>query len=184
MAPARIAIICGLLLGVAGPSLSADDPNERLDVLLSDLASASADDAPAIESRIQEIWADAPSDTVDVLYERAEIAAALGRAEDAAALLDHILILSPDFAQGWAERARHRLREDDFSGALSDLQRALDIEPRHFTALADLGGAFLALGNEDAALEAFREAVAINPHLEDAQAAIDRLKRDVEGQGI
>jgi len=40
------------------------------------------------------------------------------------------------------------------------------------------------LGDKKAALKAFRHALSVNPHLEDARQSERELSREVEGQGI
>ena len=55
----------------------------------------------------------------------------------------------------------------------------LALEPRHFGALAGLGTILREIGDEKRALEAYRRAIAVDPHLANVQKAID----DLEGKG-
>ena len=50
--------------------------------------------------------------------------------------------------------------------------------------MSDLGVVYEAMGSKKEALEAYRKALAVNPFLSDAQAAVEELRREVEGQDI
>ena len=57
-------------------------------------------------------------------------------------------------------------------------------EPRHFGALAGLGMIMQDLGDDKRALDAFRKALAINPHLERVPDLVKTLSEKVEGRDI
>ena len=57
-------------------------------------------------------------------------------------------------------------------------------EPRHFGALAGLGMIMQDLGDEKRALDAFRKALAINPHLKKVPERVKTLSEKVEGRDI
>ena len=71
---------------------------------------------------------------------------------------------------------------DRFLGVLH--QQVLAREPRHFGALAGLGMIMQEVGDDKRALEAFRKALAINPHLEKVPAMVKSLTEKVEGRDI
>ncbi|MEL7030111.1 MAG: tetratricopeptide repeat protein [Pseudomonadota bacterium] len=183
----RLRLFLVSLALVAAPmatTVSADQADDRLDRLFAELAEAGPEEAAALEARIWELWSDAPSPTVDLLFERAEVAAASGDLQLSYDLLTHIVALAPSFAEGWARRAAVRVEREDLEGAIADLERALELEPRHFGAYFALGGVFVMLGEDKAAYAAFTDALKINPQLEAAREAADRLERGATGQGI
>ena len=67
---------------------------------------------------------------------------------------------------------------------MADIAHTLKLEPRHFGALAGLGQVELALGNRAAALEAFNQALAIDPYLGDVAEMAEQLKKDLAGKPI
>ena len=67
---------------------------------------------------------------------------------------------------------------------MSDLKRALLLDPQHYKALYGLGNVLIELGDKKGALEAFRKALKVNPFLDSARQRVDELKREVEGQDI
>jgi Flp pilus assembly protein TadD len=91
-------------------------------------------------------------------------------------LLDRLTLLHPDFAEAWNKRATVHFRRNEYGKALADIERVLRLEPRHFRALAGLGFILREIGEEEAAMEALRQALALHPHLEDAQRVLDRLE--------
>ena len=57
-------------------------------------------------------------------------------------------------------------------------------EPRHFGALAGLGMIMQDLGDDKRALDAFRKALAINPHMDKVPELVKTLSEKVEGRDI
>lgn len=138
--------------------------------------------ADAIEQQIWAHWADSGSPTVNVLLERAAAAEDAGDPELASRFLDQASDLAPDYAEPWNRRANLAYGAEDYAGAISAIQETLKREPRHFGALTGLGLIYEELGQPRAALEAFRAALAIHPHHEDAQQGVRRLEPRVDGR--
>jgi len=65
-----------------------------------------------------------------------------------------------------------------------DIERTLELEPRHFGALSGLGLIYVQIGNEQAALKAFKQAFEINPHLEGVKANIESIEKSMSDKGI
>ncbi|MDP6566436.1 MAG: hypothetical protein QF578_16525 [Alphaproteobacteria bacterium] len=174
----------GLLLLAAGDA-PADQKDPRLDELFGRLHSVEdGKQARLIEGLIWRVWLETDSATVDLLMGRAVTAMSAERYRESLELLDTIVQLAPDYAEGWNKRATVRYLIGQDRAAIADVERTLELEPRHFGALSGLGLIHKRLENEAAALEAFEQALAVNPHLGHAQAEIKRLKRKVKGEKI
>jgi len=178
-------LFCALFLGLA-PVLpaAADQTDQRLDKLFEELRVGDALRSEENIARIIDIWADSPSDTVDLLYARAELSADNGAFNLAEALLDHIVGLSPNFAQGYALRGSIRLAQDDRAGAIEDFSKTLELEPRHFEVRTILAQILLAGGEKLAAYEMFQKVLEWNPHDETARLKARALRRELDGQEI
>jgi Tfp pilus assembly protein PilF len=72
----------------------------------------------------------------------------------------------------------------DYGRSLADIRQVLAREPRHFGALSGLGLIMQELGEEKRALEVFRRALAVHPHLERIPDMIKTLIDKVEGRDI
>jgi len=57
-------------------------------------------------------------------------------------------------------------------------------EPRHFGALAGLGLMLQEIGDDKDALDAYRKALAIDPHLENIPDVVKTLSDKVDGRDI
>ena len=99
-------------------------------------------------------------------------------------LLDALVKLRPDYTEAWNRRATVYYLKDDYDRALHDIEQVLAREPRHFGALAGLGMIMRDLGDDKRALDAFRKALAINPHLDKIPDLVKTLTEKVEGRDI
>src|SRR5579863_5467247 len=146
-----------------------------------------APDAPsakAIEERIWAVWIVSGSDTCNLLMGRAKAAADEKDYDLAIKLLDAVVELRPNYVEGWNRRATVYYLMNDYGHSLADIHEVLAREPRHFGALAGLGLILQELGDDAHALEAYRRALAINPHLEHVGDTVKTLREKVEGRDI
>ena len=171
------------LLASAGVA-RADQTDSRLDGLFEELRAGDAAAAELTVGRIVAIWSDSQSDTVDVLYGRARASADAGNFDLASALLDHIIGLSPNFAQGYALRGVVRLASKDTQGAVDDLSKALELEPRQFEVRIALAEMLLARDEKEEAYAMFQKALEWNPHDETARDRARMLLRSISSQEI
>ena len=161
------------------------DRTRGLDFLFGALKVA-PDEASAkhVEARIWALWLQTPSDTTALLMMRAKAAMDAQQMDVALKLLDAVIKLRPDYVEGWNRRATLYYLQNDYAHSLEDIEQVLVREPRHFGALAGLGLIMQDLGDEKRALDAFRKALAINPHLEKVPELVKTLTEKVEGRDI
>ena len=171
--------------GNATPPVLQSERGRRLDELYSRLREAEgARQARVIELQIGVTLGQSGSDTADLLMARATQAAQGQQADLALALLDAVVDLYPDYVEAWHRRALLHMGRRDYGLAVSDIENALRLEPRHFTAMMGLGTILQQLGRDREALTVFRKALEINPHLERVPEMIRRLGPKVEGQEL
>jgi tetratricopeptide (TPR) repeat protein len=142
------------------------------------------DSAKHVEARIWALWTQTTSDTTALLMQRAKAAMDAKQMDVALKLLDAVVKLRPDYVEGWNRRATLYYLQNDYSHSLEDIEQVLVREPRHFGALAGLGMIMQELGDDKRALEAFRKALAINPHLDKVPELVKTLTEKVEGRDI
>lgn len=177
------ALLFAFSLAACGAEADRAPGDPALDALFTELTEA-ADPAAAqeIEQQIWTHWADSGSPTVDVLLERAAAAESDDDPELALRFLDQASDLAPDYAEPWNRRASLAYEAEDYPGAISAIQETLKREPRHFGAMGGLGLIYEELGQERAALEAFRAALAVHPHYAVAIEGVRRLEPRVDGR--
>ena len=156
-----------------------------LDELFGQLAKApDPATAASIAEAIQRIWMFSDSDTTDLLMLRAQKAISEEKLDLALTMLDSVVELQPDFAEGWNRRAYVYFRMNDLERALGDIRRTLALEPKHFKALESMAVILRQTNSKKTALEALKKALELNPQAEEIKKAVEELSREFEGQGI
>ena len=168
------------------PKLSEDAQRTQvLDELFRQLAASdNAEDAKGVAAAIQSIWSRSGSDTADLLTSRAMAALGADQKELAQRLMDHVVEVAPDWAEGWNKRATVRFLAEDYEGSMADIDRTLVLEPRHFGSLTGLATILQRSGYEKRALEVLRRLIVIYPQQPDIQKLIDKLGPDIDGRDI
>ncbi len=164
---------------------SPQDHDAMLAELYAHLAQAhDAAEAAPIAGTIERLWGFTDSPTIGVLMNRAFKAVREDRNELALKLLDAVVELSPDYAEGWSRRAYVHYLVNDYDRAVGDLRRALALEPNHFKALDGLARILRESGQKKSALKVYEQILRIHPYMPGAKEATDELRVEVEGQGI
>ena len=164
---------------------TADEKSKLLADLYAHLAASdSAETAKKVQSTIERLWGHSGSDTVALLMQRA--AKALGAKDHDGALkfMDYVVLLAPDFAEGFNRRAFIHFSRNDMPSAVGDLRRALALEPNHFKALDGLAQIWRQMGNSKGALSVIKQLLEVHPYWEGAAKMAEELARQVDGQGI
>jgi tetratricopeptide (TPR) repeat protein len=167
----------------AGPSAPARSPAATLDRLFERLAAAKdAEEAKGIANLIQRRWARSGSDTADLLMTRAQTAMRGKQLELAIELLDRVVSLQPDWAEGWNQRANALFIAGDPIRSMLDIGEALKREPRHYGAMMGLGTILRQQGDDKRAMVAYRRALEVYPQMEAIKSVVDSLKIEVDGR--
>ena len=154
------------------------DLHERL------IAAENTENAEVVADTIEQMWLYSGSDTTSLLMERALEALHGKKPEVSLKILDGVVALKPDFAEGWNRRAYVHFAQKDYASALRDLQRVLAIEPRHFKAINGLATILREFGEKRNALKAYRMLLQVHPFSADAEQAVKELEREVEGESL
>lgn len=142
----------------------ADQTDKRLDALFARLQSTEdAAEAAMLTDTIWAIWHESKNPTVNELMERGLAQMADRDYHAAIGTFSQMIEVAPDFAEGWNKRATVYYLVEDYASSVKDIDRTLELEPRHFGALSGLGLIMLAMDNDEAALRAFEATLAVNP---------------------
>jgi tetratricopeptide (TPR) repeat protein len=172
------------------PSVGADKApvkprTAQLDDLFQTLKSPpSKEAAKSAENSIWRLWLQSGSDTIDLLMNWAMKAMEAKDYATALDFLDRVILMKPDFAEGWNKRATVYFLMDDYSKSIADIGKTLALEPRHFGALSGLGMIMREIGDDKRAIEAYQKALAVDPNLEGVQKALDELQVKAAGKQI
>ncbi len=143
----------------------------------------SAEEAHPIEEKILGMFRASGSPSVDLLMVRAQGVAATDKAT-ARKLMESITQIAPNYAEGWRTRAALENAAGNDGAALVSLQKAVQLNPRHFMALNELGNMLEDYGDKAGALKLYRRAHALDPQMEGAARHIKALTQSVEGRDI
>ncbi|MGR3544817.1 MAG: tetratricopeptide repeat protein [Paracoccus sp. (in: a-proteobacteria)] len=177
---ATITIFC---IGATSFGALAQDGAD-MEALFSRLADPDSESWRLAESDILREWSRSGSPAIDLLLKRGEDALDRG---DIPAAIGHLTALTdhaPDFAAGFQMRASAYAAAGQYGPAIADLARALELEPRQFAALTQLGGMLEEIGEDERALQAYRASLKIHPHQQEAIDAVARLERAQTGTDI
>lgn len=154
----------------------------HLDALFEQLSNPDNQHWQRVQSQILAAWSASGSPSMDLLAMRADEAMERQDMDTALTFLNDLVRLAPGFAEGWNKRATVYFLRDDYRRSMEDIARVLTLEPRHFGAYAGLGIILDRLGDKKGALQAYRRATEIHPHLPGAADGIRKLTREVEGE--
>jgi tetratricopeptide (TPR) repeat protein len=167
------------------PKAQHGDRTRNLDFLFGALKAApDAASAKQVENRIWALWLASGSDSANLLMSRAKSAIDSHDLDVAVELLDALVKIKPDYIEAWNRRATLHYMRKEYGQAMEDIRQVLVREPRHFGAISGLGMILQEFGDEKHALDAFRRALDINPHLSKIDEMVKTLTEKVEGRAI
>lgn len=179
----RLAPLMLLFLAFATPATAT--PEDRLAPLFAELKrDLPPERVGEIEAEIWSIWASAPPGRSDIEL-LMEAAGDMIRHEEfgkAVVALDEAINLAPDYPEAWNRRATAHYHAGDYAASIADIARTLELEPRHFPALAGLGMINMSLGRMKEALANYEAALAINPHFRAAKLHAAALRELLKGE--
>jgi tetratricopeptide (TPR) repeat protein len=161
-------VALALLLCSAALPVRADPyvDNAALDELFDELKQASNEtDAAAIGAQIWRYWFTPNNDELSFRMAVASQFMSEGNYVDSLAAFDGIVADFPDYAEGWNQRATLLFLMGRFDDSLADIDKVLDIEPRHFGAISGRVLIYMEQGKRDLALKEMIAALAIHPYL-------------------
>lgn len=164
---------------------SEQDELPRIDKLFDDLKRERNEAAAQrIANFIREEWAQSGSATINLMMQWSAKAMEQKRYDVALDFLDQIIVLAPDYAEGWNRRATLHYMMGSYAKSMSDIEHVLRLEPRHFGALSGMAAIFKTYDMKKPALDAFQRVLDVYPMLRSAQQEVSDLADELAGEGI
>jgi tetratricopeptide (TPR) repeat protein len=162
---------------VARADSTTSQPTE-LDSLFGKLRDpAIGSDAMRVEREIWDNWLHQGSDAENKALAAATLTMNVGDFKSADTLLTELVTTSPNFVEAWNKRATLYFLMQRYDDSLADIVKTLDLEPRHFGALAGRGMIYQRLGRDADALAAYKDALSVNPIMPGARMAVKELEK-------
>jgi tetratricopeptide (TPR) repeat protein len=178
LADATVSASASAAVDVSPLKAAAQQRSDRLDELFARLHRAKTSDAAqGPEHDIWVLWMTSDSATADALLAQAARAMNDNAFAPARQILDKMVTLYPNYAEVWNKRATLNFLTGRLDDSLADIEHVLAIEPRHFGALSGKGLVLEQQKKYSAALDAFHEALAINPNMTSIQNEISRIEK-------
>ncbi len=167
------------------PLAPPETPAARLDRLFSDLKRERNEKAAErIAARIWNEWNHSGSASVDLMMLWAQQALDAKKFDMALDFLDQVVVLKPDYAEGWNRRATVHFAMNNWAKSMADIEQTLSLEPRHFGALAGMAAILKSRDSKQLALDAYGRVLSIYPMLRSAQAELASLSDELAGESL
>ena len=152
----------------------ADQKDERLIELFDKLfLSTNNMEASKLLFNIWDIWSIADNQETQIIFDEANQFMDVGELDNAIELFTKVVKQSPEFAEGWNKRATVYFLKGELNKSISDIEKTLNLEPRHFGALDGLAEIYLMQDDLVGAAVIYRRILEIIPSSKKSQ---DRLK--------
>jgi len=138
--------------------------------------------ASATAGMIWREWSYSGSKSIDLLMSWATTAMKSRNYAQAQDLLDQVVVLAPEYAEGWNRRATLYYTMSDLSRSIADIEKTLALEPRHFGALSGLAAIMQRFERDTEALQTWYKVLEIYPANEAAQKAVITLEEKLAGR--
>ena len=140
--------------------------------------------ATLLEKRIWSIWNEHPNDLK--LTEKLVLGTELMQYGDynyALKVFTNILENDPKWSEAWNKRATVYFLMSQFTNSLNDIDKVLDIEPRHFGALSGQARIFIKLQEYEKAIQSIENALKFYPSFK-SRELIPEIERLIKENSI
>ena len=165
--------------------LNADDRINKLNKLFNDLKIKNSSIANKAEQKIWKIWSTHPSDEkLTLLLAEGSNLVNNEKYNQAIDVFSKAINLDPLWAEAWNKRATVLFLSGEFERSQKDIDKVLELEKRHFGALAGQGLVNIHLRNYEKAIESYKKAKEIYPSMKSPDIMIEQIKKLIKEQSI
>ena len=165
--------------------LNADERVTKLNKLFNDLKINNYSIASEVEQKIWEIWSTHPNNKqlTSLLAEGSNL---VNKEEynKAIDIFSKTIELDPSWAEAWNKRATVLYLSGEFEKSQNDIDKVLQLERRHFGALAGQGLVNIQLKNYEKAIRSYEQAQEIYPAMRSPKIMIKQIEELMKQQTI
>ena len=96
----------------------------------------------------------------------------------------NVIDLDPSWAEAWNKRATVYYMIGEFEKSQADINKVLELESRHFGALAGQGLVNIELENYEKAIKSYQQAQEIYPSMQSPKIMIEKIKKLIKKQSV
>ena len=166
-------------------NLEANDKNKKLDRLFNDLKFKNANLSYEIEQKIWKLWSTHPNDkNLTTMLAEGSNLVNKQKFDQAIVVFSKVIDLDPNWAEAWNKRATVLYMVGEFQKSQDDIDKVLELEERHFGALAGQGLVNIKLENYDKAIMSYKKAQQIYPKMKSPKIMIKQIEELIRSQSI
>ena len=158
-------------------NVHANSINEQLNKLFDDLKISSESSSFLIEQKIWKLWSTHPNDEkLTTLLAEGSAAVNNNQLTEAINIFTKVIELDPNWAEAWNKRATVFYLVGQFQKSQDDIDKVLNLEKRHFGALAGQGLVNIQLKNFEKAIKSYQKALEIYPSMRSPEIMIKEIE--------
>ena len=166
-------------------SSKANDRDIQLNRLFNELKINNAALVYGTEQKIWEIWTTHPTDPKLTMELSKGTKLMQGNTlAESIKIFSNLIDLDPSWAEAWNKRATALYLIGDYEGSQKDIDKVLELEDRHFGALAGQGLVNIKLENYEKAIESYKRAQEIYPSMQSPKIMIEQIEQLIKNQLI
>ena len=178
-------ILTIIILFFSTTTLIANERNLELDKLFIDLKKNDPTLSKNIELKIWDLWSTHPTDDklTSILNEGSRLMQD-NNLFRAISVFTEVIEMDPTWAEAWNKRATVYYMIGEFEKSQNDIDKVLNLEKRHFGALAGQGLVNIQLKNYEKAIRSYEQAQEIYPAMRSPKIMIKQIEELMKQQTI
>ena len=163
----------------------AEDRKDELNKLFKELKIKNSVVTFEIEQKIWKIWSTHPekNDLTSLLAKGSNLVNQ-NKLYEAEAIFTKVIKLDPNWAEAWNKRATVLYLLGEFQKSQNDIDKVLELEERHFGALAGQGLVNIQLKNYEKAIMSYKKVQEIYPTMKSPKIMIKEINELIKRQSI
>jgi tetratricopeptide (TPR) repeat protein len=165
--------------------VKSEDRDNQLNRLFNELKINNLALVYGTEQKIWEIWSTHPTD--EKLTQELLKGSNLMQGDtisESIKIFSKLVESDPNWAEAWNKRATALYLIGDYEGSQKDIDKVLELEERHFGALAGQGLVNIKLENYEKAIESYERAQEIYPAMQSPKIMIEQIEQLIKQQLI
>ena len=178
-------ILSIIILFLSTSSLSANDRDIELDKLFLELKKNIPSLSSGIAQQIWTLWSTHPTDQkLTSLLDEGSRLVQDRQLKRAINVFTEAIELDPSWAEAWNKRATVFYMVGEFQKSQDDIDKVLELEERHFGALAGQGMVNIQLKNYEKAILSYKKAQEIYPSMQSPEIMIKQIENLIKQELI
>mgnify|MGYP001237216591 CR=1 FL=1 len=163
----------------------ANDREQELNRLFLELKTNNSLGSQKIEQKIWDIWSTHPTDQkLTMILGEGSKFVHKREFKQAIEIFSEVINLDPNWPEAWNKRATVLYLLGDYEASQRDIDKVLELEKRHFGALAGQGLVNIKLENYEKAIKSYQKAQEIYPSMQSPKIMIEQIKELIKQQLI